>query len=71
MTFRSAVDRWHTLLPPLALIALAHLGSSPAGVLAALIGVLLAGSVLASVHHAEVIAARVVTRSVRSSWPSP
>ncbi|HOA88938.1 MAG TPA: ionic transporter y4hA [Propioniciclava tarda] len=60
MTFRSAVDRWHTLLPPLALIALALTwGSSPAGVLAALIGVLLAGSVLAGVHHAEVIAARV------------
>ena len=60
MRFRSAVDRWHTLLPPLALIALALTwGSSPAGLLAALLGVLLAGSVLAGFHHAEVIAALV------------
>lgn len=55
-----AALKWHTLLPPLALITMAAFwGTYPSGVLAAVIGVLLVGSVLSAVHHAEVVAARV------------
>ncbi|MDX6739990.1 hypothetical protein [Actinocorallia sp. A-T 12471] len=51
---------WTTALPILAVIALAlTLGSEPSGVVVAIVAVLLAGAVLAAVHHAEVIAHRV------------
>jgi Ca2+:H+ antiporter len=54
------VSRWATYVPILGLIALvATWGSKPAPVVYGLIGVFLATSVLAAVHHAEVIAHRV------------
>lgn len=57
---RSALSRWHTFVPPLALVAMALAWSShPAGVLAGALGVLLVLSVLAAVHHAEVVAAHI------------
>ncbi len=60
LTWQSVLTRWHLVLPPAALIALALTwGGYPGGALALLIGALLVGAVLAAVHHAEVIAARI------------
>jgi len=51
---------WTTTVPLLALVVLAvSWGRYPAPVVAALIGVVLIGAVLAAVHHAEVVAHRV------------
>ena len=47
-------------MPALAVLALAATwGSKPGGIVLAIVGVLLAGAVLAAVHHAEVVAHRV------------
>jgi Ca2+:H+ antiporter len=52
--------RWTALVPVLAVVALAATwGTKPPGLVLAIVGALLAGAVLASVHHAEVIAHRV------------
>ena len=51
---------WRIVVPAVALVALAATwGSKPGSVVLAVVAVLLAGAVLAAVHHAEVIAARV------------
>ena len=51
---------WQVFMPALALVALAVTwGSKPAHLVLALLAVLLAGAVLAAVHHAEVVAHRV------------
>ena len=55
----SAVE-WTVLVPPIALVALALTwGSKPGTIVVVAVGVLLAGAVLAAVHHAEVVAHRV------------
>ena len=52
--------RWTTVVPALAMLALAATwGSKPGAIVLAIVGVLLAGAVLAAVHHAEVVAHRV------------
>jgi len=52
--------RWTVVVPLLALVALALTwGSDPAPVVVVVVGIFLAGSVLAAVHHAEVVAHRV------------
>ena len=52
--------RWTGVVPVLAAIVLvATWGSKPAAAVLTLVGVLLAASVLAAVHHAEVVAHRV------------
>jgi len=52
--------RWTVVVPLLALVALAITwGSDPAPVVVVVVGLFLAGSVLAAVHHAEVVAHRV------------
>lgn len=57
---RILTGRWHTIVPPIALVALAFAwGTHPGGLVSLLLGVILAASVLAAVHHAEVVAARV------------
>ncbi len=57
---RSVATRWTVALPLLALVALALTwGSYPGTPVLIVVGVLLAAAVLASVHHAEVIAHRV------------
>jgi Ca2+:H+ antiporter len=54
------VPRWTVLVPVLAaLVLVATWGSKPGAVVLAIVGVFLAGSVLAAVHHAEVVAHRV------------
>ena len=51
---------WTLVVPAVALIALAATwGRKPGDIVLALVAVLLAGAVLASVHHAEVVAHRV------------
>jgi Ca2+:H+ antiporter len=51
---------WHVVVPVLAVVALgATWGSKPAAPVLVLVGALLGGSVLAAVHHAEVVAHRV------------
>ena len=51
---------WTVLIPPLAVVLLAVTwGHKPPGVVLAIVGVFLAGAVLAAVHHAEVVAHRV------------
>ncbi|HEY7592664.1 MAG TPA: ionic transporter y4hA [Actinophytocola sp.] len=51
---------WTVLVPALAIVALALTwGSAPGAVLVGAVALLLAGSVLAAVHHAEVVAHRV------------
>lgn len=55
-----ALLRWRVVIPALALVALISTwGSKPGSLVVALAGALLAGSVLAAVHHAEVVAHRV------------
>jgi Ca2+:H+ antiporter len=57
---RLASLRWTVAVPVLALALLAVTwGSKPAAAILVVVGVLLAGAVLAAVHHAEVIAHRV------------
>jgi Ca2+:H+ antiporter len=52
--------RWTSAVPAAAVLLLAVTwGSKPPGVVLAVIGAFLAGSVLAAVHHAEVVAHRV------------
>lgn len=52
--------RWHVIVPLLALPVMALTwGRTVSGLLVALLGLLLAGTVLAAVHYAEVIARRV------------
>ena len=52
--------RWTGVVPVLAVVVLvATWGSKPAAAVLTLVGVLLAGAVLAAVHHAEVVAHRV------------
>jgi Ca2+:H+ antiporter len=54
------VLRWNVVVPVLAaLVLVATWGSKPGAVVLAVVGVFLAGSVLAAVHHAEVVAHRV------------
>ena len=51
---------WRVVAPPLALVALVWTwGREPKSLVLALVGVLLAASVLTAVHHAEVVAHRV------------
>src|SRR3954452_163125 len=59
--FRAAlVDRWTTVVPLAALVGLVVAwGSKPGTVGVIVVGLLLAGSTLAAVHHAEVVAHRV------------
>jgi Ca2+:H+ antiporter len=53
---RSGLD-WRVAVPVLAIVALgATWGGEPGSLVLGLVGVLLAGSVLAAVHHAEVVA---------------
>ena len=57
---RSAATRWTVSLPLLALLALVLTwGSHPGTPVLIVVGLLLAAAVLASVHHAEVVAHRV------------
>jgi Ca2+:H+ antiporter len=54
------VLRWTVILPVLGAVAVAATwGTKPPPAVLALVGLLLAGSVLAAVHHAEVVAHRV------------
>ncbi|MFL6094171.1 MAG: calcium:proton antiporter [Blastococcus sp.] len=57
---RSPLLSWANVLPVVALVVLAATwGRSLAGVLVAVVALVLAGAVLAAVHHAEVVAHRV------------
>ncbi|MEV8042832.1 ionic transporter y4hA [Streptomyces griseoluteus] len=57
---RSLAARWTLLVPVLAVVLLVFTwGRSLPGAVVALVAVVLAGSVLAAVHHAEVVAHRV------------
>jgi Ca2+:H+ antiporter len=52
--------RWNVVVPTLAVLVLAATwGSKPASVVLVLVAAFLGGSVLAAVHHAEVVAHRV------------
>jgi Ca2+:H+ antiporter len=54
------LSRWRITVPALAILALAATwGSKPGSLVLAIVAALLAGSVLAAVHHAEVVAHRV------------
>lgn len=60
LSIRSNLASWTTLVPVMAMVVLATAwGREVAGVLVVLVTVLLAGAVLAAVHHAEVVAHRV------------
>lgn len=57
---RSLTTRWTFLLPVLAVVLLVLTwGRELPGAVVALVTVVLAGAVLAAVHHAEVVAHRV------------
>jgi Ca2+:H+ antiporter len=57
---RPLLSRWTTAVPVVAAVALAAAWTSkPASAVLAVLALLLAGSVLAAVHHAEVVAHRV------------
>jgi Ca2+:H+ antiporter len=59
-TLRSSLLSWTTVLPLVAIVALALTWGRALGIApAVLVGVVLAGAVLAAVHHAEVVAHRV------------
>lgn len=59
-SIRSTVSYWTALVPVIALAVLAMAwGREIAGVFVVLVSALLAGAVLAAVHHAEVVAHRV------------
>ena len=54
------LERWRIVVPAVALVALAATwGSKPGSAVLAVVALLLAGAVLAAVHHAEVVAHRV------------
>jgi len=54
------VQRWTVIVPVLAaLVLIATWGSKPGTIVLVIVGLFLAGSVLAAVHHAEVVAHRV------------
>ena len=54
------MPRWTVVVPALAVLVLAAAwGSKPPGVVLAVVALFLGGSVLAAVHHAEVVAHRV------------
>lgn len=56
----SGATHWNVIVPLLALVVLVLTwGSEPAAAVLVVVGLLLGGSVLAAVHHAEVVAARV------------
>lgn len=56
----SRLPAWNAVLPPVGLLALAAAwGRSLPAVVVALVAIVLAGAVLAAVHHAEVVAHRV------------
>ena len=58
--FRPLLTRWTSVVPVIALVLLALTwGREPPGAVVALVTVVLAGAVLAAVHHAEVVAHRV------------
>ena len=60
LSIRSTLTSWTTLVPVVAMVVLATAwGRDVDGVLVVLVTVLLAGAVLAAVHHAEVVAHRV------------
>ena len=60
LAHRLRAPRWTTVLPLLGLVALVLTwGAKPAPVVVVLVALLLAGAVLAAVHHAEVVAHRV------------
>ncbi|MFF8812391.1 calcium:proton antiporter [Streptomyces pactum] len=60
MIVRKVTDRWMWVTPPLAIVLLVFtLGQHPPGAVVAVASVVLAGAVLAAVHHAEVVAHRV------------
>jgi Ca2+:H+ antiporter len=60
LSIRSTLTSWTTLVPVMAMVVLATAwGREVDGVLVVLVTVLLAGAVLAAVHHAEVVAHRV------------
>jgi Ca2+:H+ antiporter len=62
---------WTVVIPVLAVAVMAATwGGEPAVPALLLVGVLLAGSVLAAVHHAEVVATGSASRSARSCWRS-
>lgn len=59
-SIRSALTSWTALVPVIAIVVLGVAwGRELSGVLVALVTALLAGAVLAAVHHAEVVAHRV------------
>jgi Ca2+:H+ antiporter len=59
-SIRSSVVSWTALVPVIAIVVLAFAwGRDMSGALVILVTVLLAGAVLAAVHHAEVVAHRV------------
>jgi Ca2+:H+ antiporter len=59
-SIRSAVASWTAVVPVIAIVVLAAAwGRELSGVLVGLVTALLAGAVLAAVHHAEVVAHRV------------
>ena len=59
-SIRSSLTSWTALVPVIAMIMLATAwGRELSGVLVGLVTLLLAGAVLAAVHHAEVVAHRV------------
>ena len=63
--------RWTGAVPVLAVLVLAATwGSEPGAAVLVLVGAFLTGSVLATVHHAEVVAHRVASRSGRWSLRS-
>lgn len=59
-SIRSSIASWTAVVPAIAIVVLATAwGRELSGVLVALVTALLAGAVLAAVHHAEVVAHRV------------
>ena len=55
----STIPPWTVAMPVLGAVAYATLGANPAPWAGALLGVALIATVLAAVHHAELLAARV------------
>ena len=67
---RRHITSWEVVVPVLAVAAVAlSWGRHPPAVVEVVVVALLAGSVLAAVHHAEVVAHRVGEPSGR--WSSP
>ena len=65
-----AIRAWQ-VVPVVGLLVLAATWGRDIGLpVVVLVAILLAGGVLAAVHHAEVVAHRVGSRSVRWSWRS-